>query len=63
VERSATTAAATHANGNASDDFCNRENDNNSACSSARSNDSEVLGGVRYVQLFEVCLFIYLKFV
>jgi hypothetical protein len=53
-----TTAAARyrHVDGDASDGSCDRENNNNCACSSAHSNDSDVLGGVRYVQLRELCL-------
>jgi hypothetical protein len=56
VKRSTTTTAATHGNhenDGDSDGSCNRENTNNSAGSSAHSHDSDVLGGVMYVQQFE----------
>jgi hypothetical protein len=57
VKRSSTTAAATHRNhdnGDASDGADDRDNNYSSAASSVHSNVSDVLGGVRYVQLYEV---------
>lgn len=61
AKRSTTTAAAAHhrhrdVSGGDSDGSCNRENHDTSACSSVHSNDSDVLGGVRYVQVYEVCM-------
>jgi hypothetical protein len=58
VKRSTATAAThgNHENDGDSDGSCNRENINNSAGGSAHSHDSDVLGGVRYVQSFEVCM-------
>jgi hypothetical protein len=57
MKRSTTTTAATHGNhenDGDSDGSCNRENNNCSAGSSAHSDDRDVLGGVRYVQVHEV---------